>query len=242
MKIDYAIIGSDLNPLYLDFWPTVSKVWKKIFNITPVLGLICDENSDFIEDEFGLVKKFKSIGEIDEGFQSQIIRHWLPKELNGNIIISDIDIVPLSRQYFIDQVNNFDDEKFYIMSSDHFECNRNREIPMCYNIANSNFYAEVLELDRSWPEFCLKLNEMKLGWTTDQKFLWLKVQSQLYRNPEKIVSLNRGWSNYANNRIDRLFWNYEPSLVKAGYYIDSHLLRPYSLYKNQVDDLINLLF
>ena len=46
MKIDYVIIGSDENPNYLDFWPIVSKIWKQVFKITPVLGLICEENSD----------------------------------------------------------------------------------------------------------------------------------------------------------------------------------------------------
>ena len=61
MKIKYAIVGSNTNPLYYDFWPIISKVWKEVFDIIPVLGLICDEDSDFIQDEYGLIKKFKSI-------------------------------------------------------------------------------------------------------------------------------------------------------------------------------------
>jgi hypothetical protein len=55
-KIDYVIMGSNRNPLYLDFWPVVSKVWKEIFEITPVLGLIDDNDSDIEESEFGLIK------------------------------------------------------------------------------------------------------------------------------------------------------------------------------------------
>jgi hypothetical protein len=61
MKIKYAVMGSDMNPLYYEFWPIISKVWKEVFNIIPVLGLICDEDSELIEDNYGLVKKFKSI-------------------------------------------------------------------------------------------------------------------------------------------------------------------------------------
>lgn len=242
MKIDYAIIGSNLNPMYLDFWPIVSKVWKKNFNIIPVLGLICDQNSDFFEDEFGIVKKFKSIHGIDTGLQSQIIRHWLPKELTGNVIISDIDMLPLSKGYFVDQINDFDENKFYVMSSDNAECNANEEIPMCYNIANSKFYSKILDLDDEWEQFATKLNSMQFGWCTDQKFLWLKVKEQLSKDPESIVLLARGWGNYASRRIDRLGWFYDTNLVKDGFYIDSHLLRPYSSHKNQIDDLINLLF
>jgi hypothetical protein len=28
-KIDYVVMGANKNPLYLDFWPIVSKIWKK---------------------------------------------------------------------------------------------------------------------------------------------------------------------------------------------------------------------
>ncbi len=45
-NIKYAIMGSDTNPMYLEFWPVVSKIWKEIFGIIPVLGLICNEDSE----------------------------------------------------------------------------------------------------------------------------------------------------------------------------------------------------
>ena len=44
MKIDYVLVGTNDNPLYLDFWPVISKVWKTVFNITPVLGYITKKN------------------------------------------------------------------------------------------------------------------------------------------------------------------------------------------------------
>lgn len=241
MKINYAIIGSNMNPMYLDFWPIVSKTWKKIFNITPVLGLICDEDSDFFEDEYGLVKKFKAIESIDSALQSQIIRLFLTKELEGNIIISDIDMVPLSKEYFIEQVENFDVSKIYSMSTDNADCNKNKEIPMCYNISDSQLFSKMLELDNTWLEFANRLNSMGFGWTTDQSYLWLKLQEYRSNNPNDVVFLNRGWGNYAWKRIDRLYWSYAPQLVSSGYYIDSHLLRPYNENKEEVDKLINLL-
>jgi hypothetical protein len=234
-------MGSNLNPMYLDFWHIISKTWKEVFNITPVLGLICDEDSDFIEDEYGLIKKFKSIEGVDTGLQSQIIRLYLVKELTGNIIISDIDMLPLSKQYFIDQVSNFDSTKIYIMSSDNNECNNNKEIPMCYNISDSKVFERMLELDETWDEFVNKLNSLNFGWTTDQNYLWLKIQEYKEKNPNDIVFLKRGWSRGADKRIDRLWWSYDPNLVKSGHYIDSHLLRPYNEYKTQVDLLISLL-
>lgn len=242
MKIDYAIMGSNLNPMYLDFWPIVSKIWNVKFGITPVLGLICDEDSDMIEDEYGIVKKFKSIEGIDTGFQSQIIRFYLCKELSGNVIISDIDMAPLSEEYFLKQVSEFDENKIYIMSSDNHECNTNKEIPMCYNVSNSELFSQMLELDSSWNQFVNKLHSMNLGWTTDQRYLWNKVKRYEKVNPGKIVYLNRGWNPIADKRIDRIQWGYNPELVKEGHYIDSHLLRPYSNYKKEIDELLNYIF
>lgn len=242
MKIDYVIMGSNENPLYLDFWPIISKTWKEIFNITPVLGLICDEDSDFIEDEYGLVKKFKKIDEIDSGLQSQIVRLWLTKELTGNMIISDIDMVPLSKEYFINQVENFDETKIYSMSTDNVECNQNKEFPMCYNISDSQLFAKMLDLDNTWVEFVKRLHSMNFGWTTDQNYLWIKLQEYRNNNPNDVILLGRGWSRGADKRIDRLWWSYDSNLVRSGYYIDSHLLRPYKENKEEVDKLINLLW
>jgi hypothetical protein len=242
MKIDYAIMGSNLNPMYLDFWPIISKVWKKVFNITPVLGLICEEDSEFFEDENGIVKKFKKIEGIDSGLQSQIIRLFLTKELKGNIIISDIDMVPLSKEYFIEQIKFFDENKIYVMSSDNTECNQNKEIPMCYNVSNSELFSKMLEINEDWVNFTHRLKNMGFGWTTDQNYLWLKMQKFSQENPENVVLLSRGWGLGANGRIDRISWKYDENLVRSGKYIDSHLLRPYKENKLEVDKLINLLW
>jgi hypothetical protein len=240
MKINYAIVGSNLNPLYIDFWPIVSKVWKTVFNITPVLALICDEDSDLIEDEYGLVKKFKSIDGIDTGLQSQIVRFYVTKFLKGNCVISDIDMLPLSKNYFINQVEEFDDNKFYVMSADNGECINNRELPMCYNIGSSLKFNDILNMNCTWEEFANQLHNMNEGWSTDQKFLFKKIEE--YINKEEIVLMSRGWTfGPANYRIDRLLWKYDPYLVSNDYYVDAHLLRPYSQYKEEVDKLANLL-
>ncbi|NBU98037.1 MAG: hypothetical protein EBS19_07480, partial [Spirochaetia bacterium] len=101
MNINYAVVGSDDNPLYLDFWPLVSKVWKNNIGVTPVLGLISNEDSDITETEYGLIKKFKKIDGISSSLQSQIVRLFLTKFLDGYSLISDIDMLPLSKDYFL---------------------------------------------------------------------------------------------------------------------------------------------
>lgn len=240
MKIKYAIMGSDMNPLYYDFWPIISKVWKEVFDITPVLGLICDEDSELIQDQYGLIKKFKRINDIDDGLQSQIVRFYLPPTLDGVCITSDIDMMPLSKKYFIDNIENFDKNKFYVMTSDNPECLKNKEYQMCYNIAKPEIFKEVLKIDDSWFDFVNKLKNLGFGWTTDQRYLYNMIND--YEKKENIVLMKRGFSGLAHNRIDRAIWKYNPKSVINGDYIDSHLVRPYIEYKNEIDNLASLLY
>lgn len=237
MKVDYVIVSSNNNPYYLDFWPIISKVWKEKFKITPVLGLISDEDSELENSEFGLIKKYKSVEGIDEGLQSQIVRLYLPKELDGYCLISDIDMIPLSPQYFDDCATHLTKDNIVIYSSDNPECLKNNEYPMCYVSSHSESFKKIFELDLDWVSFVNLLKKRNQGWSTDQKYLYEKVNE--YKNDtNKVVLLNRGWSNIANKRIDRATWNYDPNKVSEGYYIDSHSLRPYSQYSNQINKLI----
>ena len=57
MIVDYAVMASDDNELYLDFWLPVSKLWKERIGVTPVLLYFGDGNPS---DEYGIVIKMKS--------------------------------------------------------------------------------------------------------------------------------------------------------------------------------------
>lgn len=240
MKINYVIMGSNMDPMYIDFWPVVSKVWKEKFNITPVLGLICDEDSDLYEDKYGLIKKFKRIDGVNDAMQSQIVRLFLPKFLNGSCLMSDIDMIPLSVNYFKSGSEKLNDENVIVFSSDNPECLRDNMYPMCYVLSNSNIFSEIFELNISWCEFVKKQNNRNQGWYTDQKYIYEKI-NRYHLEKNNCVFLERGWNGAANKRIDRINWVYEPKKVKDGYYIDSHSLRPYSKYKNEINELISYL-
>jgi hypothetical protein len=240
MNINYAVVGSDDNPLYLDFWPLVSKVWKNNIGVTPVLGLISNEDSDITETEYGLIKKFKKIDAISSSLQSQIVRLFLTKILNGYSLISDIDMLPLSKDYFLKNAERINNNNIIVYSSDNPECIQNEMYPMCYILAHTNTYSKIFDLNLSWEDFCYFLNDKKQGWYTDQKYIYEKI-NQFKNSKNDVILLDRGWNGIASRRIDRAFWSYYPDKVKEGYYIDSHLLRPYNQHKNEIDNLINLL-
>jgi len=240
-NIKYVLMGSDTNPMYLEFWPVVSKIWKEVFGIIPVLGLICDEDSELYEDEFGLVKKFKNINGVNSGLQSQIVRFYLPKYLDGVCLISDIDMLPLSPTYFKNNSEKQTEDNIILYSSDNPECLRAKQYPMCYFSADSKLFPKVFDIDLNWEQFCMYLSIRNEGWFTDQRYLYDKVNE--YKNKtNNVIFLNRGWNPTAIDRIDRVNWKYDEDKVKKYGYIDSHSLRPYSKYKTEVDKLIKLLY
>ena len=233
MKINYALMGSDMNPLYLDFWPIVSKVWRNVFNITPVLGLIGDEESEIYNDGNGLVVKLKSIKGVDKGLLAQLVRLYLPKFLEGNCIISDIDMIPLSKKYFINGLKSYSDDDFIIMSSHHSQTINIKQYPMCYVAGNDKIFKKLFNLNDDWESFVKNIPSQ--GWFTDQIYLYNVINSNdnfNYKFPQR-----KG--GFTNTRIDRGNWGYSMNKLKKKYYIDSHLLRPYSENFKEINKLID---
>jgi hypothetical protein len=76
MKIDYIIYSVDDNPFYAGFWKFISKWTKERFGITPILFHITTEDSDFYEDKYGLVKKFKALPDFTTSLQCRMVRMW----------------------------------------------------------------------------------------------------------------------------------------------------------------------
>lgn len=221
------------NPMYLDFWPVVSRVWKLKFNIDPIL-IYVDEKDLNIDESFGKVIKLTPIKGISSIPQSQFARLWYLQFLFENICItSDIDMIPLSPWFFKTQLKNIDSSKYILMSAD------DKGMNICYNVASGNKFKEMLELSESWEDqisilnspFYQKNNEIL--WASDEIYLEEKLKNKSYM---------RLIGHGANSRIDRSNWNYDISKLKLGMYYDCHSLRPYNQYKNQIDNLINNIF
>jgi len=239
MTIDYSIVSTNENPTYKDFWEVVKPVWIHHVKINPILVNIGDSD-DIIDHGDYVIFNIKKIDGVDTGFQSQISRLWVTKFFQDAVCLtSDIDMLPMSEKYFKDSVRNFNDDTLVIYSSDAYNSVKNR-YPMCYNTAKGKTFTEVLELDKfkNFKDFCETLLNRKQGWDTDELFLGESINK--FHDQSKIIKLNRGWSSgQADKRIDRISWKFDKEKIHE--YIDSHLLRPYSSKKSEIDQLILLL-
>jgi hypothetical protein len=143
---------------------------------------------------------------------------------------------PLSIKYFEDCSSYLTENNIVIYSSDHNKCLNNNEYPMCYVSSHSESFKNIFKLDLDWESFALLMKNRNQGWSTDQKYLFEKV-NEYNSQTNNVVLLKRDWS--LTKRIDRSDWNYNPIKVSEGYYIDSHSLRPYSQYSEEINKLIN---
>ena len=233
MKIDYVIISSDTNTMYSDFYPIVSKKWNELgFDV--IYLKIDNHETDLQHTEYGLMKTFKAIDGIDTGFQSQVVRIYTSMLFteSKNIMMSDIDMLPLNANYFSQNAATASNDSVLIYSGQPYD---NPYFPSCYILGNTNILKSVFELENNYSDFIKKLaNYSNCEWNTDEHYMYDK----LIKYDKKII-LERDF----NRRVDRInndMWKYpiDENLLNTGYYIDSHMIRPYNKHKKEIGKLL----
>ena len=230
MKIDYVIVSSDDNPMYKDFYPIVAKRWLELGYKTYYVNIT--DKDEIIENEYGIIHKIKSLDFVSTGFQSQVVRLFSSKFIEGNIMMSDIDMLPINGDYYNQYLNELTDDNVIIYSGQPYS--DVPYYPMCYVVSNSFNFRRYLEIeDVNFSEYCKMLSDAYgQAWNTDENFMYDRFQN--YKE-NLVVKNDRDFSR----RVDRSNWNYNIELLKRGQYIDSHMLRPYNQYRIKIDELIN---
>jgi hypothetical protein len=238
MQIDYVIVSCDDNQMYSEFWEVIKPVWINKINIKPIIVKISEKNQIIDHGEF-IVHEIKKINNINSGFQSQIARMFVTKFYSDKVCLtSDIDMIPLNENYFKETVKPYNENDLIIYSADAY--GSDKRFPICYNAAKGSTFSSLLDLENyTFEEYTKKLIDRHEGWDTDEFYFGECVFNK--SKEINVIKLNRGWGMIADRRIDRVMWSYEIEDVKKGYYIDAHSLRPYSQYKNKIDQLIELL-
>jgi len=181
MRLSHVVLACDLNPDYLEYWPSARRAWLEIVGIEPVLVLIADEDrvpADLRRDPH--VVSFAPIPNVHTALQAQCIRLLYPAvvETEQAVLIADVDIYPLRRSYFVDTIGKLDARFFVSYRDDRMEAG---QVVIPYNAAAPSTWSEIfgvtdldgvrsqlaawtsnLEYDgrRAWP-----------GWYTDQQLL-----------------------------------------------------------------------
>lgn len=228
MKINKAIFGVD-NSYFLDFWPIQAKICKELLNIEPVLFYICDEESEFYNDGNGLVKKIKKVNDIStgnsihSGLLACIVRMYGTKYFPNDVCLTcDLDMLMINKEYFINQIEKYNEDSIVIYSSDAYDLKRPEAIELFekepfpfvqemynypYNAAKGKTFNKILNTDCTFEEFVSKHSNYKPGY----KYMWMIDEfyfSDCINNNNhgvEVHKLKRGYTSpwIANRRIER---------------------------------------
>jgi hypothetical protein len=181
LRLTHALVASDLNAAYLDFWPLVKRAWPAVAGLEPVLVLVAEPAEVPVALRHDpAVHVFAPLAGVHTAFQAQCIRLLYPALLavEGGVVTSDADMVPLNRRYFHRPAAQVDE--------DHFVAYRNvllanREVPICYNAARPATWRTVFRIDsdadvrrrlREWSDGVEYAGiRGEAGWATDQHLL-----------------------------------------------------------------------
>lgn len=236
MPLDRVILATDNNPNYIEFWPLVAKAWKEVVGIKPTLALIATQDVK-VDESLGDVIRFEPIPGIPTSLQAQCIRLLLPAYFPEDVcIVSDIDMMPMQRDYFLTSIEEYGEDAFVIYRDKAYEGLNIEQFPMCYLAAKGKTFSRLFDLkDTSMIQDTIKeWHKRGFGWTTDEQVLFQAVKKKQSQIP--ISKLGHS----VNRRIDRSDWWYDKELVQRNYYIDAHMVRPYSVYTHEIDALAEL--
>jgi hypothetical protein len=251
MKVQKVIHACNDNPFYKDFWPIVSKIWKLKFAIEPVLLYFGEDNPS---SEYGQVVKMKAIDGVPISTQAQCSRYWFPHTEQETIwMTSDIDMLPISKKYFIDDIMHYEDHKFISLNGNPEEKYPHRNFSCCYNVGKGSTFTEILQLPDSFEKFMGNgfwlnnshnykpqgLDSELPHWGADEQ--WSSSMLNKFYDQSRIDILFRQRCSHQFERIDRSNWRWSEERFLKDEYCDSHSVRPYSKNKQSIDKLVELI-
>jgi len=256
MKIDKVIFASN-DSSYLKFWELNSEITLKKLGITPVLFHITDEESDFYEDKFGLVKKVKQLPNYSTTTQAQNIRMYATKYFPEEVcMISDIDMFLFDVDYLNKYTKNLDEDSLLILNSDAYDPVRKECVgmfagpdryPICYNIGKGKTFNKILNTDISFENYMGKVESMGFPGNNDELYYGKLVN----RNTEVTIhKVKRGYCSdfWVPQRIEKFHFYEENQLpfrlsvlgdITISSFIDCHCPTPYKKYETLIHKIKN---
>lgn len=253
MKIDFVLTAGNMNDHYLQLFPLIHQVWKKRFNLDCYLILISDTIPNYLEKLKDFIIKFKPIDGIHTTYIAQVIRLLYPCLYpDKTILISDLDIIPVKREYFLDPIKFFHNNTF-VTYTDRYK--KQCMYAICYNVGKGSVYGDMLELEnseRNVEGIVKKLKEWYNedydgkkncpGWYTDQKKLFIYFEKFTGKKEilkDKIIGYKR-LHNRARDK-EHIIKNFTKIMDELESYSDIHCIKPFSRTKGILNKMVKKL-
>lgn len=237
LELKRVILSTNSNPKYIEFWPVVAPIYQAM-GLRPTLALIADESCP-IDTSLGDVIRFTPIPGVSEALQAQVIRLFLPALFpDDGCLISDIDMLPISRAYFFNGAKNCPDDAFLVYR-DGAAGYEGKRFPMCYNAAKGSVFASIFNISRPEDirERIVQWASMNHGWSTDEILLYIYAL-EWEKKGGRLVRLGHS----VEGRLDRAAWKKDFRRINISKYIDCHCPRPYSAHRKSIDQIVEAIY
>jgi hypothetical protein len=264
MKIDKVIFTTSEE--YSDFWNINSKVHKEYLGIEPICYLFGKKENTNMNEDFGPVYEISYDERFNWLLQLTWYKFWVAQYYpNDVIMIGDIDNIPLQRNWFIDDIEDYSDDCYVHLNAEGIgdqwvakggNLTGGTDLPGHYHVAKGTTYKKSLKLNSYFLDDIKKIinaNKYGLGINqggrfTGETYYWCAEEnysSELLFNSminNEITFHGKSFHNHTK-RIDRSRMRngkyiYSETMLKTNQYIDIHCARP---YKSQENALIEVL-
>jgi len=252
MRLGCYLVSSDLNPLYLDFFPVVRRVWLDLVGIPVRLALVSDRLPRALREFADDVILFPPINGVNTAFQAQCLRLLLPAVMNDQnsgeaVLTSDMDMLPMNRQYYTNPIADLADDSFVVFRSNVLM--RNSQIAICYNAASPDTWSALMggiaSIDAvrqrlaQWATAHNRYDGRHGGaeWDADQRLLFDSVAHWKQTvGSSRVVLLDDQRAGFRRLDRDDLMRAGELSEsqaqdISAHRFTDYHMMRPYGRYR-----------
>lgn len=252
MKIDIVLTACNDNSYYYNLYPYVYKVWKKRFNLDLHMIFIYDKDIDSLPEVLAPYKNFiiifKPIPNMNTCYIAQLIRILYPCLIpNVNILITDVDIIPISNNYFIEPIKDISNDKFITWTDRYSE---KKMYAICYNLANTSTWKKIFNIhkindinnfliSKYNPDYTGQKNCP--GWYTDQLVLFEYLNNHsdnLIVLQDNLIGYNR-LNGKSESALQNIKTNKKDFLEKILTYSDFHIIRNYHKNINLLNDIFN---
>jgi hypothetical protein len=146
MKLELCLVACDLNENYTQFFDIVKYSWSKFVGIQTKFILISSSIPEELESFKDDIILFDPIDGIPTAFQAQCIRLLYPAlltEIKDAVIISDMDLIPLNRSFYIDSIEDIDDDSFVVYRN---VISSHSQYPICFCAANPKIWRDIFNI------------------------------------------------------------------------------------------------
>ena len=235
MRLDRVILACDENKNFLEYLKAVSLAWKKIIQVKPTLIFVGKNRIKELNSFYGEIVLFEPIKNVPTSFQAQCIRLLAPCLYDDVSIISDMDMIPLSYNYFQESIAPCDEDKFIIyrpfnmIPEGRNEDLHTEQIPICYNAASGKTWEKIFNVN-NMDDIYATLKEwspLSSDWCADQKLLYQFLNTNNFINQNCILLGDERTSFRRLDRKDNLSIRLNAFFGNLSKFADFHVPRPY---------------